>query len=171
MSVAVESLISPGRRSRLSPYVGAAQLATLFGETPSLTRHADSVRRIVAANRSRVRELARIWLDFANGGKHFVAQDYRERDFLDAYLAYYLSFNVPKLQLVLLDLVRQGRLAGDLTVVDLGVGTGTTALAVLDFLGAGTSSASSTGRSARYDPCSCAATTCRRLRWSEPTIR
>ena len=132
--VALESLISPGRRSRLSPYVEAAQLSALFGEAPDPERHPQDVRRIVAANTSRLSELAEAWAGFARSGKDFVAQDYSERDFLDAYLAYYLSFNVPKVQLVLLDLVRQGKLAGDLTVVDLGVGTGTTALAVIDFL-------------------------------------
>ena len=132
--VALESLISPGRRSRLSPYVEAAQLSALFGEAPDPQRHVEDVRRIVAANRARVSELAKAWVGFARGGKDFVAQDYGGRDFLDAYLAYYLSFNVPKLQLVLLDLVRQGKLAGELEVVDLGVGTGTTALAVIDFL-------------------------------------
>ena len=109
-------------------------LGALFGEAPDPQRHVEEVRRIVAANRPRVSELAEAWVGFACGGKDFVSEDYSGRDFLDAYLAYYLSVNVPKLQLVLLDLVRQGKLAGDLTVVDLGVGTGTTALAVIDFL-------------------------------------
>lgn len=133
--VTLENLISPGRRSRLSPYVEAAQLGALFGEMPRPSHHVEDARHIVAANEARVRELGAAWLEFVRSGKDFVAQDYRDRDFLDAYLAYYLSFNVPKLQLVLLDLVREGRLAAEeLSVVDLGVGAGTTALAVLDFL-------------------------------------
>jgi len=45
-----------------------------------------------------------------------------------------LTTNVCKVQLALLELARQGRLAGEYTIVDIGVGAGTTALAVMDFL-------------------------------------
>ncbi len=130
----LENLIAPGLRARLSPYVEAAQLFALFGEFPDESRRAESTARIVERHRDRIGILARKWSTFASGGKDFAVNDYDELDFLDAYLAYYFSVNVAKVQLVMLDLVRAGELDGAIRLVDFGVGTGTTAVAVLDFL-------------------------------------
>ncbi len=71
---------------------------------------------------------------FSREGKAFTSKWYKNWRFLDAYLIWYFSQNVPKIQLVLLDLLRRNRLGPNLIVLDVGVGTGTTAIAVLDFL-------------------------------------
>jgi hypothetical protein len=63
----------------------------------------------------------------------FQPQTYTEQ-YLPIYLAYYFTTNVGKVQLLLLELARRGCLPEDLVLVDVGVGTGTTAVAALDFL-------------------------------------
>jgi superfamily II DNA helicase RecQ len=132
----LENLLAPGRRVRLSPFVETAQCAVLLGTRPDDGRRAESIRALLATegHDATIRRLARHWMGFADGGKDFAHNDYSERDFLDAYLAYYFSVNVPKIQLILLDLARDGLLRGDIALLDLGVGTGTTAVATLDFL-------------------------------------
>ncbi|MBX5490759.1 MAG: DEAD/DEAH box helicase [Chloroflexi bacterium] len=130
----LETALVPGKRSRLSPFVESAQLEVLFGTAPDTEQHVESARAIVGANREKIRRMAECWSRFVREGKDFRANDYSEDAFLDAYLAYYFSVNVPKVQLVLLDLLRAGRLSGDICLVDVGVGTGTTAVAFLDFL-------------------------------------
>src|SRR5207249_4480910 len=76
---------------------------------------------------------ARVWREFADRGKPFSAAAFTP-GFLPGYLVYYFTTNVGKVQLVLLALARRGLLPQDLVVVDVGVGTATTAVAVLDFL-------------------------------------
>ncbi len=130
----LETALVPGKRSRLSPFVESAQLEVLFGTAPDNEQHVESARAIVGANREKIRRMAERWSRFVREGKDFRANDYSEDAFLDAYPAYYFSVNVPKVQLVLLDLLCAGRLSGDICLVDVGVGTGTTAVAFLDFL-------------------------------------
>lgn len=130
----LENLIAPGKRVRLSPFVESAQAKVLFGEPPDDSRRAESIQGIIRRNSDRIRQIAECWKRFVAEGKDFARNDYDDPDFLDAYLAYYFSVNVSKAQLVLLDLVREGRLAGSLNVLDIGVGTGTTAIALFDFL-------------------------------------
>lgn len=130
----LENLIAPGMRARLSPYVEAAQLSALFGRAPDQQRREASTNVILEQEQLRIGQLAQHWASFAAGQKDFAGNDYREADFLDAYLAYYFSVNVAKVQLVLLDLVRAGEIRGQLRLLDIGVGTGTTAVALLDFL-------------------------------------
>lgn len=130
----LETLLAPGKRARLSPFVESTQFRVLFGETPDDARRTESADQILGRHAARIAQFADCWDTFVREGKAFAANDYSSPDFLDAYLAYYFSVNVPKAQWVLLDLVRDGRLRGELTLVDLGVGTGTTAIAVLDFL-------------------------------------
>ncbi len=130
----LETLITPGKRSHLSPFIESAQLSVLFGQFPDEAKRAESVRAILRQNAQRIEALARAWADFAQGKRDFKRQDYLSEDFLDAYLAYYFSTNICKIQLVLLDLVRENRLHGQINLLDIGVGTGTTAIAVLDFL-------------------------------------
>ena len=130
----LEALIAPGRRSRLSPFVESAQFRVLFGEVPDPKRRLETSRAILAHHANRIQRIASRWNSFAADGKPFAERDYADRDFLDAYLAYYFSVNVPKIQLALFDLLRQGQLPRELRLLDLGVGTGTTIVAVLDFL-------------------------------------
>ncbi|HET8630865.1 MAG TPA: DEAD/DEAH box helicase [Thermomicrobiales bacterium] len=130
----LENLIAPGKRTRLSPFVESAQCRVLFGEWPDEQRRAESLHTILEGADARIRAIVDHWDDFVSRGKDFARNDYSAPDFLDAYLAYYFSVNVPKVQLVLLDLVRDNLLHGELAVLDVGVGTGTTATALLDFL-------------------------------------
>jgi superfamily II DNA helicase RecQ len=128
----LETILAPGRRARLSPYVEAAQAAVLFrNDEHSQTK---SRNQLVEEQATRITAVAARWRKFADAGKRFADGDYADEDFLDTYLAYYFSVNVPKVQMVLLDLLRAGHLPPVWDVLDVGVGTGTTAVAVLDFL-------------------------------------
>lgn len=130
----LETLIAPGGRSRLSPYIESAQFQLLFAEVPDPRRRYDSAQRILDRHRDRVADLVLAWASFVESGKNFAANDYTDPAFLDAYLIYYLTPNIAKIQLSLLDLVRHDALGGGLRVLDVGVGTGTTLVALLDFL-------------------------------------
>lgn len=130
----LETLIAPGRQSRLSPFVESAQLSVLFGQFPNADRRSESIHEILRQNSPRISNFRNAWVHFVEGNRDFKQQDYVADDFLDAYLAYYFSTNVCKIQLILLDLVRDDQLQGQLKLLDIGVGTGTTAVAVLDFL-------------------------------------
>src|SRR5205814_1006846 len=114
--------------------VETAQCVALFGEWPDEQYRAESIQAILKRNAARVEAAAANWSNFVETGKDFAGSDYSGPSFLDAYLAHYFSVNVPKVQLVLLDLARDGLLNGELSLLDIGVGTGTTAIAVLDFL-------------------------------------
>lgn len=129
----LRTLLSPGNRSRLSPYVEAAQLNTLFGEWPDATCRSQSIVEIVGANESKVCEWVKLFQQFAHGRKQFREEAY-EGNFLDLYACKYFPTNVAKIQLVMLELAEVGLLQGDMRLLDIGVGTGTTAVAVLDFM-------------------------------------
>ena len=132
----LETLISPGQRSRLSPYVEAAQYRVLFGEDVSGGQRVERSREIMRAHQGRIADLVRLYVEFAQEPSdyrdRFSEQRYSERDFLDMYLAYYFTANVPKFQLVLLEMARRGLLGESVKVVDVGVGPATAGIAVLD---------------------------------------
>ncbi|MGI6083782.1 MAG: DEAD/DEAH box helicase, partial [Limnochordia bacterium] len=107
---------------------------TLFNEMPDCTRRYESEQQILETHAAHIERMAHCWVAFYKSGQDFGTNTYTDRDFLDAYLAYYFSVNVPKVQLVLLDLARRGLLPNQLNVLDLGVGTGATAVGVLDFV-------------------------------------
>lgn len=130
----LQTLIAPGGRARLSPFVETAQFEVLFGEVPDDRLHAESARGILAKHKPHIERCAEVWAEFAKGGRDFKGNDYTDSDFLECYLAYYFSTNVAKVQLVLLDLAREGLLRGQIDLLDVGVGTGTTAVALFDFL-------------------------------------
>jgi hypothetical protein len=138
----LETLLSPGRRFRLSPFVEATQLAVLFGQVPDESRRAESIRAILEdpASQRVLDEIAGRWEQFQQHGKPFSKADTYQGTFLRSYLAYYTTSNVPKLQAVLTELVGRDALPPRscrdrvLRVLDIGVGPGTTALAVLDFV-------------------------------------
>jgi RecQ family ATP-dependent DNA helicase len=129
----LEPFLCPGKRLRLSPLVEAVQSALLFGETPRPERHAQGLGRIARGNRARLVTFAERFLA-EDGGVCFSRAFYKDASSLDFYVAHYLPANVGKLQIVLLDLLRAGKLPETLRVLDLGVGPGTTFVAVTDFL-------------------------------------
>ena len=138
----LETLLAPGRRFRLSPLVEATQLVVLFGQPPDDRRRAESIRALLEdpASQRVLDEITGAWEAFQGGGKRFGNRDTYQGTFLRSYLAYYTTSNLPKLQAVLTELLRDGsfppRSGGEraLRVLDIGVGPGTTALAVFDFL-------------------------------------
>jgi ribosomal protein RSM22 (predicted rRNA methylase) len=129
----LEPFLCPGKRLRLSPLVEAVQCALLFGDAPDPARHAAGLRKIACENRPRLRRLAERFL-VNEGGVRFSPAFYEDAPNLDFYMAHYLPANVGKLQMVLLDILRAGHLPEKLHVLDLGVGPGTTFVAVTDFL-------------------------------------
>ncbi|RRR66134.1 MAG: DEAD/DEAH box helicase [Candidatus Viridilinea halotolerans] len=131
----LEGLLAPGGRARISNYIEAAQCEILCGRPPDMQRHHEDMRTILREADRRIAHLARVWATFAEYGKEFTPTSYTSPDFLDAYLIYYCTTNIAKIQLGLLDLVARAALDGPmLHVLDIGVGTGTTLLGLMDFL-------------------------------------
>lgn len=132
----LEALLVPGNRYRLSPFIESTQLQVLFKESPDDRHRAESIRAILQRPdvQQTIDELARQYEGFARKGKKFFEQGTYHGSFLAMYLAYYTTVHAPKLQLLLLELVRLGKLRGELRVLDIGTGPGTTALALFDFL-------------------------------------
>jgi len=127
----LENILVPGGRARISPYVEDAQLEILFKEIPSPANRRKDIQRILCKNEKIIEEFASIYHEF---NLDFKPELYARSKFLRLYLAYYFTTNVLKIQICLIDLVRKNKLAGHLEIVDIGVGAGTTAVAVLDFL-------------------------------------
>lgn len=131
----LETMIAPGGRARVSLYVESAQFQMLFGERPRPDRRYESGMSLLRQHDARIKQLAEDWVQFSDRGKSFDADYYDSPGQLDAYLAYYCTVNVAKVQLCLLDLLRAGALPQSrLRIVDIGVGTGTSFLGVMDFL-------------------------------------
>jgi superfamily II DNA helicase RecQ len=131
----LHTLIAPGNQVRLSPYVEAMQFQLLFGRTPDPNKRFESAKAILDANRTQVQRIAETWSQFDQAGKDFRPECY-DGNFLDAYLVYYLTVNVGKLQILFLELLRQRLLPPRLHLLDVGVASGTTFVAFLDFLAA-----------------------------------
>jgi superfamily II DNA or RNA helicase len=129
----LKTLIAPGGQIRVSPYVESVQFHLLFGQTPTETKRFESAKRILDANNGKIQVLAKVWSDFEGGSKVFRPELYNT-NFLDAYLAYYLTVNVGKLQLLFLELAEKSLFLPRLDVLDVGVASGTSFLAMLDFL-------------------------------------
>lgn len=134
MIEALSTILVPGGRARISPYVEDAQFKVLFGVVADPQERHASGRSILHKCAGEVQKLADSYARFSGAGLRFVPETYQADAFLRLYLAYYFTTNVSKMQLCLLDLVRGNHIPQTLRVVDIGVGAGTTAVAVLDFL-------------------------------------
>ncbi len=127
----LEVLLAPGQKARLSPFVESAQIYLLTGAWPDDRRRHDNIQAILKQNQGLVKKLAQTWRETQG---EFSAKNYETPAFMQMYALYYFSVNVSKLQILLLDLARRGQLAGEIHAVDIGVGAGSTAVALLDFL-------------------------------------
>lgn len=130
----LENILTPGGRARISPYIQDAQLQVLFGKTPEPHNRHDGIRSILAEHEQDLQNLSETYIRFAKAGRQFIPTTYQQSEFLKLYLAYYLTTNVSKIQLCLIDLVRANKILPNLKVIDIGVGAGTTAIAILDFM-------------------------------------
>ncbi|MDW8234570.1 MAG: hypothetical protein RMJ54_17495 [Roseiflexaceae bacterium] len=131
----LETMIAPGGRVRVSPYVESAQFQVLFGERPRPDRRYESGLSLLKQHDARIKQLARDWvLSFPITAKSSNSDYYDSPGQADAYLAYYCTTNVAKVQLCLLDLLRAGALPQPRwRIIDIGVGTGTLLLGVDGF--------------------------------------
>ncbi len=131
----MERVLTREGRYRLSRFIQDVQAAFLFNAFPPDAPYPGALEQFIRSHRADIAELARVWEEFRSSGKRFVGSYGPE--FLRAYLAYYSTVNALKLQLVLDDVLRRGAWepgTGDLRVVDLGTGPGTTFLAIADWL-------------------------------------
>ncbi len=135
LATVLERFLCPGGKLRLSPYVEAMQCSVLFGERPDPKCHAASLREIVNKPQPacRLDALVQAFLREESEAR-FGGSFYEQSDSLDLYFTHYFPANLGKLQIVLLDLLRAGRLPAKLHLIDLGMGPGTSFVAVLDFV-------------------------------------
>lgn len=116
--------------ARLSPSLQRLQLEVLLGLeladdvelTSVLQQHADSIG-----------VLARAYDAFYAGGLDFASSRYRDQRFLGMYLAHYTPRYVLSLQQVFAELESAGLMGAEQQVIDVGVGPGTTLLALADY--------------------------------------
>lgn len=127
----LDVLLAPGRRTRLSPLVESAQLFFLTNEWPDDHKRYNSIQSILKQNQSLIEKLAKTWV--ASRPQQFSEKMYQSNTYLQMYTTYYSSVNVGKLQILLHELLRNGELPERLHVIDIGVGSGSTAIALLDF--------------------------------------
>jgi hypothetical protein len=134
----IRASIMPNGRGRVSEFVEDRQLAVLFGKTATSKPYLRDASIRSMFNRYDSRNI--IPDAAARANEYFLANGrysqgyYGDKDCLNAYTIHEFSENVLKLQLILLDLLSLGAFPTKLDVLDIGIGTGTTAIAVLDFL-------------------------------------
>lgn len=128
-------LIAPGGRMRLSPFVDEAQIRVLFGEQVDPRNRFESTRRILANHRKEIAQIAQEFirfLDYRRGCDW--TQYYRNELVRKSWLINNFPVNVCKVQMALIELVSQGSLHGEISLVDIGIGAGNVPVAVIDFL-------------------------------------
>lgn len=124
-------LLFPGQCARLSPFIESAQLFLLTGELPNDQKRYESIQGILNKNKLFINQLAQEWEKTRN---EFSSKDYEDKTYLQMYALYYFSVNVCKLQIILHELALRGQIGRVINLIDIGVGTGSTAIAFLDFI-------------------------------------
>ncbi|MBM3272570.1 ATP-dependent DNA helicase RecQ [Candidatus Kaiserbacteria bacterium] len=133
----LHTLIAPGGQIRLSPQVQGAQAHVIFGRTVNPAQREEDWRQMLKMSAPRVKTLASAWLNHLLAGGSSYSQLYNgEQDVFHAALIEHASRAIPQLQLVLMDILREGALPGDLRIALVGEAAGIMAVAVLDFLSA-----------------------------------
>lgn len=133
---ALETLIAPGGRAQISPFIQSAQATVLFDQSAGVgIRTVRDIENLLRSKQEVIERLSDVWDRFYDNKSFFDPSWYRKVDFLDFYLAYYFPVNVAKLQLNLIQYLRsEGSFPVELSIVEVGVGTGTTISAIADFL-------------------------------------
>jgi len=126
----VRESLAPDGESRLSPSLQELQLQLLFRDEVAAGCDLEALTR---RHQERVAALAYCYDEFWRDGLPFDQDHYGDDRFLDAYLAHYTPRYVLSIQHVMCDLLAAELLPADAKVVDVGVGPGTTLLAVADF--------------------------------------
>jgi len=130
----LENIIAPGGKFRLSPYIEATQIDVLFGEKLSAANRVQGVRKVITDQQEAIRILAKKWYEEYQRRSQNPINIHESRTLLNAYLIYDFSINIAKIQLMMLDLVRAGKINQELKILDIGEETGITHIAILDFL-------------------------------------
>ena len=138
----IRESLAPEGRSSLSPSLQELQLQLLLRTDVA---HGCDLRALAQQHPDRIAALARCYDEFWSEGLPFDPDHYGDDRFLDAYLAHYTPRYVLSIQHVLCDLLAAGLLSAQQNVVDVGVGPGTTLLAVADFYRVATERAASAG--------------------------
>lgn len=127
----LRNILAPGKRFKISPFIESAQFRCLFDETPAPEARHQQMHDIFRRYNARMEELAANHSQFVSGLKKFTGS--YDKAFLDQYMIYYFPVNLAKLQLMMLELVEQETIDSEIQFMDIGVGTGTSALAIFDF--------------------------------------
>ena len=86
----LRTIIAPGRRVRVSPFVEAAQFQILFGSQPDPGFRHRSAQEILREHAGEIQTLAKNWVSFLHRGKNFDPGIYDD-SFLKSYLASVIS--------------------------------------------------------------------------------
>lgn len=127
------NLLVPGGKYKFSPYIELAQYKVLFDEVVDSSKRREQLKKIIKKHGSRIESIANKISEFFLK-KEFTREKYADPLFLDTYFVHYFPVNVCKMQHMMLELLQQDAIGESLRIVDIGVGTGTTAVAILDFL-------------------------------------
>jgi len=128
----LQNILAPGKRFRISPHIETAQFLCLFDEAIDPAVRNQQMHNIFRQHDRRLEELAEEHSLFVSGVKKFTGS--YDKSFLDRYMIYYFPVNVAKLQLLLLELLEREELNAEIRIIDIGVGSGTSVLAMFDFL-------------------------------------
>lgn len=118
MVTLANNLITPGNRCTISKILQDAIHSLLSNKYSSLAR----------------REKEELFFQVYEKLRRNFALDQYKGDVPYFYASYYLPLNVPKIQLCFLDLLKRTHLKKDVKILDVGMGVGTTPLALLDLL-------------------------------------
>ncbi len=103
ITLTLSSVIVPGRKFRLSPYIELAQARLIFNQDISLQSREQSWRRILDSNHDRINRLERAWQTSPSA-----QQTSMKEDIYDAALIAQMPIRTAQIQYILLDLVRDG---------------------------------------------------------------
>ncbi len=149
----LRTLIAPGGRMRLSPFVEEAQLRVLFGseeyqqdeelrslfaELSECKSRFETIRAILDWDQRRsntIRQLCEKYAELLSTTTYlYIRRNYQDESFLKSFLIHDMPLSFCKVQLAFFDLISRRPLPESLHIVDIGIGVGNAPTAIFDLL-------------------------------------
>lgn len=131
----LEVLLAPGRQLRLSPYIQGTQSKYLFGEMVGAGSREQDWKRLKDRHQKDFEQWAKEWRTHIRQGGTGRSDLYTGSEMLRrAALIVHASWHIPQTQRILLDLLQQGDLPAELSVLICSEAPSLELMALLDFL-------------------------------------